>query len=55
MAEAFNEGYTCSVGLAADNASGRLVYDAAKKGKDGFFIVPLFIGIQEVGESKFKK
>ena len=42
VAEAFNEGYTCSVGLAADNASGRLVYDAAKKGKDGFFIVSGF-------------
>ncbi len=42
VTEAFNEGYTCSVGLAADNASGRLVYDAAKKGKDGFFIVSGF-------------
>ena len=42
VADLFQEGYKCSVGLSADNTSDRLVYNAANKGKDGFFIVSGF-------------
>lgn len=42
VADLFQEGYKCSVGLSADNTSDRLIYNAANKGKDGFFIVSGF-------------
>ena len=42
VSDMFEEGFTCSVGLSADGADGQLVYDAANKGKDGFFIVSGF-------------
>ncbi len=42
VSDMFEEGFTCSVALSADGADGQLVYDAANKGKDGFFIVTGF-------------
>lgn len=42
VTDLFEAGYTCSVGLRADNTTDRLVYDATNKGKDGFFIVSGF-------------
>ena len=42
VADLFQEGYKCSVGLIADNSADRLVYNAANKGTDGFFIVSGF-------------
>ena len=42
VADSFADGYTCSVGLDAENSSDRLVYSAADNGKDGFFIVSGF-------------
>ncbi len=42
IAELFEEGYTCSIGVSQDNEDSRLTYSAADSGKDGFFIVSGF-------------
>ena len=34
----FSEGYSCTVGLSADDASQQLVYSASDSGKDGYFL-----------------
>lgn len=39
VAENFEPGYTFTIGLDADDASTQLVYDAAKSGSEGYFIV----------------
>lgn len=37
VAEMFEPGFTCTVGLSTDDAAMQLVYDADKSGKDGYF------------------
>ena len=39
VAENFKEGYSMTIGLDASDASTQLVYDAAKAGQNGYFIV----------------
>ena len=39
IAENFSEGYTFTIGLDGENTATQLVYDASKKGNDGYFIV----------------
>lgn len=39
VAENFNEGYTFTIGLDASDQKTQLVYDAAKSGNEGYFIV----------------
>lgn len=39
VAENFNAGYSLTIGLDASDASTQLVYDAAKSGKEGYFII----------------
>ena len=38
IANFFSEGYSCTVGLSADDASQQLVYSASDSGKDGYFL-----------------
>ena len=39
IAENFSEGYTFTIGLDGEDTATQLVYDASKKGNDGYFIV----------------
>lgn len=39
VAENFNAGYTFSIALDPEDESTKLVYDASKSGKDGYFII----------------
>ena len=39
VAENFNEGYTFTIGLDAEDAATQLVYDASNSGSEGYFIV----------------
>ena len=39
VAENFNEGYTFTIGLDAEDAATQLVYNASNSGSDGYFIV----------------
>ena len=39
VAENFNEGYTFTIGLDAEDAATQLVYSASNSGSDGYFIV----------------
>ena len=39
VAENFNEGYTFTIGLDADDAATQLVYNASNSGSEGYFIV----------------
>ena len=39
VAANFNAGYNFTIGLSADDAATQLVYDAAKSGSEGYFIV----------------
>lgn len=42
VSEMFEPGFTCTVGLSSSDASSQLVYDAARGGKDGYFIASGF-------------
>jgi len=42
IAELFESGYTCTIGLDKEDASQQLVYDSSNSGTDGFFIAEGF-------------
>lgn len=42
ISDMFEPGYSCTIGLSADDPAQQLVYDAEKAGQDGYFIVSGF-------------
>jgi hypothetical protein len=42
VAEAFETGYSCKIGLSTDKAEEQLTYDASKSGMDGYFMAEGF-------------